>query len=75
MRHVFLEDFKDKNLGFAIKSTPGKKNMLVELPIWIIKHEKNLFLCISEPSAFYRHFVRPIPVGVIKQTYFRFNKF
>ena len=36
--------------------------MLVELPIWIIKHEENLFLCISEPSAFYRHFVRPIPV-------------
>ena len=37
--------------------------MLVELPISIIKHEKNLFLCISDPSAFYRHFVRPIPVG------------
>ena len=36
--------------------------MLVELPIWMIKHEKNLFLCISETSAFYRHFVRPIPV-------------
>ena len=36
--------------------------MLVELPIWIIKHEKKVFLCISEPSAFYRHFVRPIPV-------------
>ena len=29
-------------LGFAIKSTRGKKNMLVELPIWIIKHEKKL---------------------------------
>ena len=36
--------------------------MLVELPIWIIKHEKHLFLCILEPSAFYCHFVRPIPV-------------
>ena len=43
---------------------PGKKNILVELPIWIIKHEKNLFLCISEPFAFYRHFVRPIPVRI-----------
>ena len=38
--------------------------MLVELPIWIIKHEKNLFLCISEPSAFYPHFMRPIPVCI-----------
>ena len=45
-----------------INPCTGKKNMLVELPIWIIKHEKNSFLCISGPSAFYRHFVRPIPV-------------
>ena len=44
---------------FFNQINPGKKNMLVKLPIWIIKHEKNLFLCISEPSAFYRHFVRP----------------
>ena len=26
--------------------------------------KKNVFLRISEPSAFYRHFVRPIPVLV-----------
>ena len=49
-------------MTILITKFSGKKNMLVELPIWIIKHEKNLFLCISEPSAFYRHFVRPIPV-------------
>ena len=61
---IFMSDLLP-NLGFAIKSTPRKKNMLVELPIWIIKHEKNSFLCISGPSAFYRHFVRPIPVGYI----------
>ena len=42
--------------------------MPVELPIWIIKNEKNLFLCISEPSAFYRHFVRLIPVALLKET-------
>ena len=44
--------------------------MLVELPIWIIKHEKNSFLCISGPSAFYLHFVRPIPVPVYIQNKF-----
>ena len=46
-----------------LKKTRGKKNMLVELPIWTIQHEKNYFLCISGPSAFYRHFVGPIPVA------------
>ena len=65
LRGFFYCQFFIAKSRFFNQINPGKKNILVELPFWIIKPEINSFLCISEPSPFYRNFVRPIPVPEI----------
>ena len=69
MRRAFSEEdfpvnFSQRKNGFEIESTPGKKNMSVNLTSYEIKTGIKCFFVILRDLPFFGHSVRHIPVAI-----------